>query len=111
MHRETFGDALAKLHAEQQAGSVNALESLSLGLEGNDAPTWTHRVLVASNHILLGAAHLSKDLLLDLPARGTKAEARAPLSRCDLLERCAESGDCDNVEGEKATTFTAKVQI
>lgn len=23
------------------------------------------------------------------------------MSRCDLLERCAEPGDCCNVEGEK----------
>jgi hypothetical protein len=57
---------MAKLHTEQQTGSIDAIESVSIGTESNNKATWTHRVLVTSNNILFGTEILSKDLLLDI---------------------------------------------
>lgn len=75
MHREAFGDAVAELPAEQQTGGADATASVSVGTKGHYAPARTHRILVASDHLLLGAAHLPEDLLLDLQTRRAKAEA------------------------------------
>lgn len=73
MRRKAFGDAMAELHPEQQTGSADASESLSFGLEGDDATARTYRVLVASDYILLGSSKLPKDFLLDLQTRRPEA--------------------------------------
>lgn len=75
MYRKAFGDALAQLPAEQQAGSADASAGVSVGSKGHHSPAWTHRVLVASDHLLLGASLLPEDLLLDLQTRRAQAEA------------------------------------
>lgn len=67
MCRKAAGDAMAKLHTKQQAGSDDAFAGLSVGLKSDDTPTWTDRVLGTSCHVLLGTSQLPKDFLLDLP--------------------------------------------
>jgi hypothetical protein len=85
MHREAIGNVMAKLHAKQQTGSVDEIESMPVGFESHDATAWTHRILVTSNHVLFRAKNISENILLDLSTRREEIEARITMSRCDML--------------------------
>lgn len=99
LHWKTIGDIMAKLHTEQQTGSVDETASMSIGTESDDKATRSHRILVTSNNFLLGSKVLSKDLLLDLSTWGKKIKAWITLPRCDLFKRSFMWRDCQPIEG------------